>query len=106
MGKRGRREQVLERHGHRCVYCGEQFDPAELTLDHVQPIMRGGDHSQGNLVACCRRCNAEKGGAAAWAFLSTRPALRRNFLRYAQWIWPRLRRAVEEADDVRSEMRQ
>lgn len=105
MGKRGRREQVLERHGYRCVYCGEQFDAVELTLDHVQPIMRGGDHSEGNLVACCVGCNLEKGGAPAWAFLSTRPAVRRNFLRYARWIWPRLRRAVEEADVAARETR-
>lgn len=101
MPKPSRKQQVLERHGYRCVYCGETFDPAELTVDHVQPRLRGGDHSEGNLVACCRACNAAKGGAAAWAFLATRPALRRNFLRYARWIWPRLRRAVEEADAPR-----
>ncbi len=70
-----------------------------MTVDHVQPRMRGGDHSIGNLVACCRECNVAKGGVAAWAFLAGRPTLRANFLRYARWIWPRLRRAVEEADD-------
>jgi hypothetical protein len=92
-----RKLKVLERHGHRCVYCGEQYDVTDLTIDHVQPRVKGGDHSDGNLVACCRHCNAEKGGAAAWAFLATRPGVRQNFLRYARWIWPRLRRAVEEA---------
>lgn len=93
----GRKQQVLERHGHRCVYCDERYDVADLTVDHVEPRVKGGDHSDGNLVACCRRCNADKGGAAAWAFLATRPALRENFLRNARWIWPRLRQAVEEA---------
>lgn len=93
-----RKRQVLERHSQRCVYCGGQFDDADLTVDHVQPRARGGDHSEGNLVACCRRCNAQKGGLAAWAFLADRPVLRANFLRYARWIWPRLRRAVEEVD--------
>ena len=88
---------MLELHGYRCVYCGEEQDAAELTVDHVEPRVKGGDHSRGNLVACCRACNAEKGGKAAWAFLATRPALRANFLRYARWVWPRLRRAVEEA---------
>jgi hypothetical protein len=53
-------------------------------------------------VACCRRCNAEKGGVAAWAFLANRPELRANFLRYACWVWPRLRRGVEEAAEGRS----
>lgn len=93
-----RKQRVLERHENRCVYCGEQYDAAELTVDHVQPRVKGGDHSEGNLVACCRRCNAEKGGAPAWAFLAARPGFRANFLRYARWIWPRLRRAVEEVE--------
>lgn len=98
MGNRKKKRRILELHDYRCVYCGEQYDAADLTLDHVQPRVRGGDHSDGNLVAACHRCNAEKGGASAWAFLSRRPALRANFLRYARWVWPRLRRAVEEAD--------
>jgi hypothetical protein len=97
MRKPARRQEVLERSGYRCVYCGERFDAADLTVDHVEPRMRGGDHSTGNLVACCRVCNAEKGGAAAWAFLASRPLMRKNFLRQAHWIWPRLRRAVEDA---------
>ena len=98
MAKAKRKHQILELHGYRCVYCGEQYDPADLTVDHVQPRVKGGDHSRGNLVASCRGCNTEKGGAAAWAFLAGRPTLRSNFLRYARWIWPRLRRAVEEVD--------
>ncbi|MEJ2504391.1 MAG: HNH endonuclease signature motif containing protein [Gemmatimonadota bacterium] len=97
MPNRKRKRTVLERHGHRCVYCGELHDAADLTVDHVQPRVKGGDHSKGNLVACCRRCNVEKGGQPAWAFLADRPALRANFLRYARWVWPRLRTAVEEA---------
>jgi hypothetical protein len=92
-----RRERIFRRDGHRCVYCGQLLPSAELTLDHVQPRMRGGDHSDGNLVTCCRACNAAKGGQPAWAFLAGHPELRANFLRYAVAVWPRIRRAVEEA---------
>ena len=92
-----RKRKILELHGYRCVYCGEEAEADDLTVDHVQPRVKGGDHSKGNLVACCRRCNAEKGGRPAWAFLADRPVLRANFLRYARWVWPRLRSAVEEA---------
>lgn len=92
-----RKQAVLQRHDFRCVYCGEQFDADELTVDHVEPRVKGGDHSKGNLVAACRRCNKEKGGQPAWAYLSDRPEWRANFLRYARWVWPRLRTAVEEA---------
>lgn len=96
-----RKRLILELHDHRCVYCGERFQSEELTLDHVEPRVKGGDHSRGNLVACCRPCNVEKAGLAAWSFLATRPERRANFLRYARWVWPRLRRAVEEVKQVR-----
>ena len=102
MANLSRKRRILEMHAHRCVYCGEPFDAADLTVDHVEPRVKGGDHSRGNLVACCRPCNAEKGGLAAWAFLATRPEHRANFLRYARWVWPRLREAVEEAGVARS----
>ncbi|HXM34557.1 MAG TPA: HNH endonuclease, partial [Pyrinomonadaceae bacterium] len=42
-------------------YCGKQYSPSELTLDHVEPRSRGGESSWDNLVACCRRCNHRKG---------------------------------------------
>ena len=97
-----RRERVLRRDRFRCVYCAAIFPPDELTLDHVQPRMRGGDDSEGNLVTACRRCNELKGGMAAWSFLATRPDLRSNFLsaveasdvRYARPVWARLIRAI------------
>ena len=91
------RERIARRDECRCVYCGEIFRCEELTLDHVEPRMRGGDQSEGNLVAACRGCNTEKGSTPAWAYLADRPDRRENFLRYATHVWPRLRRAVEEA---------
>jgi len=92
-----RRERIFQRDGFRCVYCGALFLPEELTLDHVQPRIRRGDMSEGNLVSACRPCNTAKGAQPAWAFLATRPGLRENFLRYAAGVWPRLRRAILEA---------
>lgn len=92
-----RRERVFARDGRRCVYCGVVFEFEELTLDHVEPRLRGGDKSEGNLVTACRDCNTRKGSQPAWAFLAARPVERENFLRYATGVWPRLRRAVEEA---------
>lgn len=100
-----RRERVFRRDRFRCVYCGEEHASAELTLDHVEPRMRGGDASEGNLVTSCRRCNAEKGSAPAWSFLKQRPDLRATFLaaveaadtRWARPVWPRLLRAIREA---------
>jgi hypothetical protein len=87
------------------VYCGEAFDAEELTLDHVEPRMRGGDDSEGNLVACCRGCNEAKGHQAAWQFLASRPQQRATFMAAvescdtseARPVWDRLLRAIEEA---------
>ncbi|MBX3247616.1 MAG: HNH endonuclease [Myxococcales bacterium] len=53
------RRNVFLRDGHACMYCGDDED--ELTIDHVLPRSRGGRSSWENLVACCRRCNLDKG---------------------------------------------
>src|SRR5690606_28197905 len=74
----------------------------ELTLDHVEPLRIGGDQSEGNLVTCCRGCNTEKGGEAAWRYLARYPEKRETFLSLATGVWPRLRRAIEEAAALQS----
>jgi hypothetical protein len=79
------------------VYCGRIFPDDELTLDHVEPRVKGGDRSDGNLVTCCRPCNVAKAGEPAWSFLARDVDRRANFLRFASGVWPRLRRAVEQA---------
>lgn len=66
-----------------------QFPEDELTLDHVQPRVRGGDRSEGNLVTACRGCNTLKGHRRLSVFLHEHPAARENFLRNAVHVWPR-----------------
>ena len=46
-----------------CHYCGRQVGAANLTLDHVVPVARGGTSTRGNCVPCCLDCNAKKGAA-------------------------------------------
>lgn len=92
-----RRDAIFARDGWRCVYCGQVFDPDQLSIDHVEPRVKQGDHSAGNLVTACATCNRQKGGRAAWQYLADQPEARSNFLRYARHVWPRLRRAVQEA---------
>ncbi len=43
-----------------CYYCGQKFKPAELTMDHLIPVTRGGRSVQGNLVPACKNCNNKK----------------------------------------------
>lgn len=98
---RSLRERIFARDGFQCVYCAGVFPPEQLSLDHVQPRMRGGDNTPGNLVTACLADNTRKGSLAAWAWLADLPDERANFLRLAVHVWPRLRRAVVEAAEKR-----
>lgn len=52
------RREVLRRDHYSCQYCGST---RQLTLDHVLPRSKGGQHTWDNVVAACERCNARKG---------------------------------------------
>ena len=43
-----------------CHYCGSKTAPAELTLDHIVPLVRGGRSTRGNCVPACKACNTRK----------------------------------------------
>ena len=63
-GEAGKRARILRRDCFRCVYCSVPYPADQLTLDHVEPRVKGGDASEGNLVTCCRECNRAKAGEA------------------------------------------
>jgi 5-methylcytosine-specific restriction endonuclease McrA len=70
------RTNVFLRDQHICQYCGHQFNKAQLTLDHVIPIVQGGKKSWENIVTACKPCNQRKGGrtpAQAQVSLIRRP---------------------------------
>jgi 5-methylcytosine-specific restriction endonuclease McrA len=43
-----------------CHYCGQKFPAAELTMDHLVPLIRGGKSTRGNCVPACKECNNKK----------------------------------------------
>ena len=43
-----------------CHYCEARFSSAELTMDHIVPVARGGKTTKGNVVAACKTCNSKK----------------------------------------------
>lgn len=62
-----RRLEVLQRDQWSCFYCGQ---PA-TTVDHIIPIIKGGDPiAYDNLVSCCARCNSRKGSRSEGVFLA------------------------------------
>lgn len=44
----------------KCFYCQQKFPPAELTMDHIVPLIRGGKTTKGNVVPVCKACNHKK----------------------------------------------
>ncbi|MGE4131181.1 MAG: HNH endonuclease [Bdellovibrionales bacterium] len=55
------RQNIFIRDGHTCQYCYEKFAEKKLTIDHVVPISKGGQHEWTNLVTACSACNNRKG---------------------------------------------
>lgn len=56
-----KRQLVLERDKEAiCVYCRQEFNFEDLTLDHVLPFARGGSSDLDNLVLSCSPCNTRK----------------------------------------------
>jgi len=45
----------------KCPRCGDEKNFAEMTVDHIEPIVKGGLHAAGNFRLVCATCNSEKG---------------------------------------------
>jgi 5-methylcytosine-specific restriction endonuclease McrA len=54
------RLEVFNRDQYICQYCGKES--RQLTLDHVIPRYRGGEHTWENVVSACIPCNRHKAG--------------------------------------------
>ncbi len=91
-----KRADIFARDAYRCVYCGLEQTPDQLSVDHVQPKVRGGDGSEGNVVTACMACNTAKASRPLAQYLAEDPVARRNFFRYARYVWARHLRAVAE----------
>jgi len=52
------RYAIFERDGYQCRYCGREEPP--FHIDHVYPVIKGGETSYNNLVTACVKCNLEK----------------------------------------------
>jgi hypothetical protein len=58
--------------GDRCYYCGKK---AELTLDHFEPLAKGGAHCVSNFVFCCHLCNSRKRDLDPFDFMASNLAV-------------------------------
>jgi len=52
---------IFRRDSFKCRYCGRSAkDGAQLTLEHIIPICRGGTYEPSNLLTSCHICNEGK----------------------------------------------
>lgn len=66
------REQIHQKYGGRCAYCGQEIDLKDMQVDHVIPQRAAtcyGSyatyeqvHCEQNYMPSCRSCNNYKGG--------------------------------------------
>jgi len=54
------RFEIFNRDRYTCQYCGKETQ--QLTLDHVIPRYRSGEHTWENVVSACIPCNRHKAG--------------------------------------------
>jgi 5-methylcytosine-specific restriction endonuclease McrA len=80
------RKNILRRDGHRCQYCGRS--DLALTLDHVQPVSKGGEETWENLVCACVDCNNRKGDRTPdeAAMPLKRPPVRPNHVTFIKHV--------------------
>lgn len=58
----------LEKYGNHCYYCGDEmaldfsaFNSRKWpTVDHIEPVIKGGADHADNYLVCCKRCNSTK----------------------------------------------
>jgi len=70
---------------YECGYCGQRFAKNELTMDHVQPISKGGGTSWTNCITACKTCNWAKGN-------KTGPQWRPRYTPYAPGYYELVRK--------------
>jgi len=52
---------IYKRDGYKCCKCGISQRNADLEIDHIIPIAKGGKSTYDNLQTLCHKCNVEKG---------------------------------------------
>lgn len=54
-------DELIERDGPACVWCGREPWRRDLTVEHVVPRSRGGHLVSENALVACRPCNKRRG---------------------------------------------
>ncbi len=56
----GEWETLKKQYGFKCPMCGRKEPLIQLTIDHVIPLVKGGDNNISNIQPLCFICNTQK----------------------------------------------
>ena len=62
-------DELIERDGPSCVWCGRSLWRRDLTVEHVVPRSRGGHLVSENALVACRACNRRRGSRPVDAYV-------------------------------------
>jgi 5-methylcytosine-specific restriction endonuclease McrA len=62
-------DQLIERDGPSCVWCGRNLWSRDLTREHVVPRSHGGHMTFENALIACRSCNKRRGSRPVDAYV-------------------------------------
>lgn len=54
------RKYVLQRNSYQCQSCGKKNTEAQLNIDHIISLAKGGSNDISNLQVLCSQCNQKK----------------------------------------------
>jgi 5-methylcytosine-specific restriction endonuclease McrA len=60
---------LVESQGYQCYFSGITLTPETASVDHLQPLSKGGEHTIENLAVVHRDINAAKGTMAEEEFI-------------------------------------
>lgn len=66
--KKEERLRIYRKFGGRCAYCGQEIAYADMQVDHIVPIWKGGEDTPENMFPACRSCNHYKRGESLESF--------------------------------------
>lgn len=54
------KKRILSKSDNACAHCKKPLTIADMTIDHMIPLSKGGTNEESNLIALCFHCNTEK----------------------------------------------
>lgn len=78
---------------YNCCYCGCAVNKSTATMDHVQPLSKGGKTNWENIVTACAPCNTRKGNVIG--------QMRPRYKPYVPGYWELVRKRKQMPIDIR-----